>query len=459
MLMSLLFQVPLCSALPPDWARITDTHDANIYEPALARTSDGVLHVVWLRKNGTKQDLVHTALTKDGQMAGTPAVVLEGWETFNNPDLVVTKDGGLRLFISGQRSTETKDPYSQGTLYSATADSSGNSWQLEKGGHSQSTYVPSSPVGGAVLKDGTTVAAWATSIALQAHIGLDPRKEDLKLQAACCGYQPDIAVDGASGEAILGWFSNAKDAQGLFTQPIWPTVGTKQYVPDSAAPDRNSAISIDQRMAITARKGAPGVFVAYGAGYPSFKTMNLWQHGAAAPVVIAQAAGARLINISAGPDGRLWVMWERNRQIYATRSNRDVTRFGAIVEVIPPAGKAESGVYKVKGEGSVWSLDLFVACQSINELATYHTQVLPGLSLTASPSSIAAVKGGAVTFQVTDAGDPVAGATISVGGKSLSTDSQGRASYIVPPGAKPGNIAATAAKAEYTQASARVTVK
>ena len=152
-------------------------------------------------------------------------------------------------------------------------------------------------------------------------------------------------------------------------------------------------------------------------------------------------------------------MWERNRHIFATRSNRDATRFGAIVEVAPPAGKAQSGIYKVKGEGSVWPLDLFIACQSINELATYHTQVLPGLSLTASPKSISAAQGGSVTFQVSDAGDPVSGAVISVGGKSLTTDVQGRASYVVSKGAKPGSIVAKATKGEYTAASARVTVK
>jgi hypothetical protein len=423
------------------------------------RTADGVLHAVWIRKNGSKAELLHTAITPDGKVAGAPALILEAWETLNNPDLVVTKDGGLRLFISGQRTIDIKDPHSQGSLYSATAPASGASWKLEKAGHSASTSVPASPVGAATLKDGTPVATWAVSFALQAHVGLDPKKDDLKLQSTCCAYQPDVAVDDATGEAVLGWFSNANNDQGLLTQPIAPSIGEKQYVPDSAAANRTSALSIDQRMAITGRMGAPGVYVAYGAGYPTYKTVNLWQHGSPAPRVVAQASGARLVNISAGPEGRLWVMWERNRRIYATRSNRDATRFGAIVEVAPPAGKAESGVYKVKGEGSVWPLDLFVACQSINELATYHTQVLPGLSLTASPATILAAKGGPVTFQVSDAGDPIADSTISVGGKSLTTDAQGRASYVVPKGAKPGSITATASKSEYTTASARVAVK
>ena len=459
LVLCLVTAAPAIIARPGEWTRITETADSNIQEPALARTADGVLHVVWMRKNGAKRDLLHTALSKDGKLAGGPTSILEAWATLDNPDLIITKDGGLRLFISGQRTTDIKDPHSQGALTSATAPASGAAWKLEKGAHSQSKSVTASPVGAASLQDGTPVVAWAVSFALQAHLGLDPKKEDMKFQTTCCSYQPDISVDDATGEAVLGWFSNARDEQGLYTQTIAPAAGERQYVPDSATPDRKAALSIDQRMAITSRIGAPGVFVAYGAGYPTFKTVNLWRHGTAQPAVIAQASGARHVNIAAGPEGRLWVMWERNRRVYATRSNRDATRFGAVVEVAPPAGKAESGIYKVKGEGSVWPLDLLVACQSVNELATYHTQALPGLSLTASPKSVAAAQGGTITFQVSDAGDPVADATISIAGKSLTTDAEGHASYDLPKGAKAGAITATASKAEYTPASARVTVK
>jgi hypothetical protein len=444
---------------PGEWTRITDTTDSNIFEPALARTADGVLHVVWRRKNGTKEDLVHTAIGKDGKVMGAPTPVIAEWATLNNPDLVVTKGGGLRVFFSGQRTTDIKDPHSGGSLYSATAAASGAPWKLEMGAHAQSNSVSASPVGAAILPDGTPLASWAVSFALQAHIGLNPKQDDLKFQTTCCAYQPDIAVDGASGEAVLGWFSNANKEHGLYTQPIAPQQGARQYVPGSATEDRNSSLSLDQRMAITGRIGAPGIYVAYGAGYPTAKSVNLWRHGAAQPLVIANAEGARHVNISAGPEGRLWVMWQRNRRAYAVRSNREATRFGAIVDVAPPAGKAESGIYKVKGEGSVWPLDLFIACQSINELATYHTQVLPGLSLSASPATITAAQGGKVTFTVTDAGDPVAGATITVAGKSLTTDANGRATYTVAKGSKLGPIAAAATKAEYTKASTRVTVK
>jgi len=464
LLASLLFAV-LCltpraaHAQPPrEWTRITDTTDSNIFEPALARTADGVLHVVWLRKNGSNADYKHTAIGKDGKVAGAPVAVLDAWASLNNPDLIVTKEGGLRLLFGGQRTTDAKDPYSNGSLYSATAPASGTTWTLEKGAHAQSNAVTSSPVGAALLPDGTTVAAWAVSFALQAHIGLNPKTEDLKFQTSCCAYQPDIAVDAASGESVLGWFSNANHEQGLYTQTIAPTAGQKQFVPDSATPDRNSAISLDQRMAITARLGAPGVYVAYGAGYPTFKSVNLWRHGGADAMVVAKGEGVRRVNIAAGPEGKLWVMWERNRRAYAARSNRAVSKFGPVVEAVPPPGKAESGIYKVKGEGSLGPLDLFLACASINELATWHTQVFPPLSVSASPAKLVAEDGGVITFTVSDVDDPVEGASVAVGSNKLTTNAQGKATMTVPKGSKPGALAAIARKEGYADASTKVTL-
>jgi hypothetical protein len=465
LLACVLLGVPRATqAQPRQWTRVTETTDANIFEPALARTADGVLHVVWLRKNGSNRDYVHTAIGKDGKVAGAPATVLENWTTLNNPDLIVTKDGGLQLFFGGQRTTDAKDAYRHGSLYSVTVPASGlpaqagAAWTLSKDAHAQSHAVTASPVGAGVLPDGTPLAAWAVSFALQAHIGLNPKTEDLKFQTTCCAYQPDIAVDSQSGEAVLGWFSNARGEQGLLTQTIHPKAGEKQYVPDSATPDRNSALSIDQRMAITSRRGAPGVYVAYGAGYPTHKTVNLWRHGAGEAMVVAKAEGARHVNLAAGPEGRLWVMWQRNRRAYAARSNRAATKFGPVIEVVPPAGKAESGIYKVKGEGSLGPLDLFLACQSVNELATYHTQVFPPLALAGSPAKLVAEDGGTVTFTVSDVGDPVEGASITVNGKKLTTDAQGRATFNVPKGSKPGALAAKAQKEGYTDASAKVTL-
>jgi hypothetical protein len=178
-------------------------------------------------------------------------------------------------------------------------------------------------------------------------------------------------------------------------------------------------------MAITHRVGG-GVYVAYGAGYPTFKSVNLWRNGAAKPVFSVPAAGAQDVNISAAPDGRVWLMWQRQGAISVTRTNKAATKTGPVVAVKPPP--RTSTIWKVSGEGSLGQLDLFASVTTPGSTATWHTQVRPKLSL--------AARGGKVLgFVVTDAGDPVAGAKIAVAGRTLTTSSGGRAQVDLPKGA------------------------
>ena len=75
----------------------------------------------------------------------------------------------------------------------------------------------------------------------------------------------------------------------------------------------------------------------------------------------------------------------------------------------------------------------------------YHTQAFPGLTLTARGGKV-------VSFVVTDAGDPVAGATIKVGGRTLHTNGNGKASVDL----RPGRYRAVATKSSYVGAAVRV---
>lgn len=437
------------------WTRVTDTTGHNADEAAWARTSDGTLHVLWLRKDGNNQDLMHTAISKGGQIAGSPSTVLHNWATISIPALVGT-GGKLYAFWGGLRSTDVKDPYSQGALYMATSDDGGATWNLAPGAKSKSHSTYASPTAATLTKDGNFVTAWAISFALAAHVGLDPNQADLVLEKRCCAYQPKFATDSQTGEVVLGWYSNISKANGLMTQTIKPSLGTAIYVPGSASATRADSLSADQKVGITGRIGAPGIYVGYCDGYPSCKTVNVWPYRAAKPMVVERAPGARFVNITAGPEGRLWLMWMRSGRIYATRSNRAATRFGHPVTVVPPKG--ESFIWKVGGEGSPGPLDLLASMTVESQgLATWHKRVFPPLSLSASPSRFAAAEGAKVVFTVSDVGDPVAGAKISVEGKTLTSDAQGHATMTFPKGTKAGVIHATASMEDYTNASARVT--
>jgi hypothetical protein len=434
---------------PGNWTRITDTNDRNIDQAATARTADGVLHVIWTHTVGpNREDLMHTRIGANGQPIGQPNAVQSGWATIGNPDLIVTPGGGLRAFWGGIRSTASGE--TNNALNTATAGADGLAWSLQSGKAARDTSAYASTAG-AGLAGSTPVSAWATTFGTRVHFGTSPADVDIAVQDGvgnCCGYQPDIATD-SNGQAYVGWYSNADNQAGVYVQGVSPgsVVGGKLYVPGSATADKNRALSLDQRVGITARVGG-GVYVASGAGYPTFATVNLWRVGAAGPSFAIPARGAQDVNIAAAPEGRLWLMWHRSGRVYAVRTNKAATRVGPVTAVTPPSGT--STIWKVAGDGALGPLDVLTSVTtSGGALSTWHTQVLPRLQLR--------VIGGKkkATFVVTDAGDPVAGATVRAGGKRLTTNAAGKASAAF----KAGKVGAAASKAGYSGASASTRVK
>ncbi|MGZ4388322.1 MAG: hypothetical protein ACXVZL_02970 [Gaiellaceae bacterium] len=253
--------------------------------------------------------------------------------------------------------------------------------------------------------------SWSGTFGLFVHAGLSASAPSTKVQSACCGYEAALATDSASGETVLAWYSNATGAGGTLAATVLPSLGSTSYLPGSATADRNSAASPVQQVGIAARVGAPGVYVA------------------------------------AAPSGRLWVMWSAGGRLYAVRSNRAVTRFGPVTALAPPPGS--SSVWKLVGEGSLGPLDLFVSATAGGGIAFYHRRVLPPLTLAASAGAK-----GKVGFRVGDAGDPVSGAKVAVGGRTLTTGAGGSAATTLAP----GSYRATASLAGYRAATARVRV-
>jgi hypothetical protein len=441
---------------PGKWTRITATTGRNIDDLGLARTSDGVLHVAWIRQNGTKEDLVHTSIRPDGSVLAAANTIETGWAAIGNPDLIVLPNVSLRVFFGGIRGLSPTD--SNSGMNTSAGNAAGTSWSLKPGRAAADNSAYASPAGAGLTSGGTPISTWAVSFRLGVHFGIDPTTPDQIYQTSCCAYQPDVAWDAGSGENVLGWYSNATDDSGLFTQTISPATGARQFVPGSATAGKKSSLSIDQRMAITGRLGAAGVYIAYGVGYPTFRTVNLWRHGSSKSKVVAKANGARFVNIAAAPEGRLWVMWMRSNRLYATRSNRAATKFGPIAVLRPPAGT--SSIWKLKGEGSPGPLDLFTSVTTRSAgLAFWHQQVRPPLTLSAKPAKLSAKTGGTVTFAVTDVGDPVSGATVSVGKKSLTTNAKGKATLKIAKNSKRGTLAVSAKKAGYRPAFAKVAVR
>ena len=122
---AVLVSLAAAEAATAAWQRTSDGNLGNITQLALARTPDGVLQLAWYAPAGGAQTLLHETLSADGKTVGAPSPVVSGWQALTNPSLLAA-GGGLRVLFSGIRSTSTTDPYSGGTVYTATAPASGS---------------------------------------------------------------------------------------------------------------------------------------------------------------------------------------------------------------------------------------------------------------------------------------------------------------------------------------------
>lgn len=433
------------SAGPPgQWTRLPGTV-INFAEPGLARTSDGALHVLYTRRNGSREDLIHVSVATNGRVGGE-SVALGGWSAMSHPDLLRMPDGTLRAFFGGIRSTSPGE--TNNSLNTATAPASGTPWTLKPGKAAQATYAYATGVAGAGLaRDGTPISTWSGSPGLGFHYGVDPGQPDGTIpQTGCCLYTPDVAVDSASGQGWVGFHSNENAGPGLYVNAIGPAgpQGGRRLAPGSVV--GSSSIYPGNRTSLTGRIGAPGVYLFYGQGYPTFSTLALWKVDTERPHLVIRAARNEHANVAAAPEGRLWLMWEVNGTIFAARTNRQATRVGGVNALRAPGSRT---VYRLNGEGSAGPLDLLVNDGS----ALWHQQVQPKLQLTAT--SRKAGKGRVVTFRVVDAGDPVAGAAVKAGRRTLRTSAKGTATLKQ---ARAVRLRATASKAGYA-ASAPLVVR
>jgi hypothetical protein len=428
------------------WTRLPGTV-INFAEPGLARTTDGVLHVVYVRRNGTRSDLVHVSVSPAGKV-GADSVALGGWAAMSHPDLLRMPDNTLRVFLGGIRSTAAGDD--NDAMNTATAPSSGSPWTLKPGRAAQALYAYATSVTGAGLaKDGTPISAWSGTPGLGFHYGIDPKDPDGKIpQTGCCLYEPDIAVDSASGQAWAGFYSNENAGPGVYVNAIGPSgsQGGRRLAPGSVT--GNDSIHPGNRSAITGRIGAAGVYLVFGQGYPTFKTLALWKVDAARPHLVLKADRNEHANVAMAPEGRLWLMWEQSGTIVATRTNNAATKVGPLTRLKPPGGGT---IFRLNGEGSAGPLDLIANVQAGGEQGLWHQQVWPRLQLTATTRKSG--KGRTITFRVLDAGDPVAGATVKASGKSLKTAANGTATLKQ---ARSATVKATGSRAGYVSASLTV---
>jgi hypothetical protein len=418
------------------WGRISGPTGGGI-ELGLARTPDGVLHVIWNRGNPAPTSIFDTRISPAGKAQGTTTVATN-FGGANGLALLVMPDKTLRLFASGTPVTGS----SVGGINTFTAGANGTGWKLDQGVLWGGPIAEAaSTIGATLTKDGQPVTSWGGLV----KVGLDTTYPTTPFE----GFMGSsvLATDGASGAIVLSG-EEINQQGGTFVKQVLPSTGPSAVLPSAT---RDGGVS-----GASARLGAPGVYVAYenatraGVSKPAVK---LYRYGGATrTIAFGQFTTAKVF---AGPDGRLWLAWGDNTDgIFVTRTNRAAGSLEPVQKLTPPPGT--SYVWNAQGEGSTGPLDLFVDVSAGSGRGFWHTHVFPLMSLQAS---VARRAGKATTAKVSlalrDAGDAVPAATITVAGKRLKTDRNGQTSVAL----RPGTYSATATAGGYTPATAKFTVR
>jgi hypothetical protein len=390
----------------------------------LARTSDGVLHVGWHRK---ADDLLQTPITAAGAV-GSPVPIVSGWSSVGNP--VLLAQGSLLTAVwSGSPTLVTQNP--QEGIDLATSADGGATWAVGATAIEPDAFG-SSPA--ATFAGSTLLYAWNAGLQGVVKSGVDPA-------VAPSGGYPQAydqqLATSASGDVTLAYCTIAG---GVSVAPVTPATGAPAgsavHMPGTGFCDAAA------RVALVARVG--GGFSVASPSDARNKVL-VWNTGTAAPTTIAGGSSTKQqIALAAAPDGRLWAGWEDSNTGKAvfTRSNKTATRWGAAVSVALPPGS----IFQMNLDAQLDRADAVIRNQADSGAVSLLTeQIRPGLTLVATG-------GKQQTFRVLDAGDPLAGATVKVGGTTLTTNASGRATADL----KPGRYTARATKSGYVGAKARV---
>jgi hypothetical protein len=397
------------------WSRISGPNNTG-QQLGLARTSDGVLHVVWNRGAPAPTSIFDTRFSPTGAKLGTTAVATN-FGGAGGLALLVMPDGTLRLFASGAPVTGSAVV----GINTFTGQANGTGWQLDQGAvWGGPTAGAAATVGAALTRDGQPVTGWDGVD----YTGLAGGGTGTTV-CSCFSLEGDLATDAGSGAVFMSGIGQPSGYKlaGTFVQQALPSIGNRVVLPSASQGFGDSGIS--------ARLGAPGIYVAYsdntrsGVAKPA---VRLYRYGGATRTI---AHGPFTIaKVFAGPAGRLWLAWgDAADGVFVTRTSKSVGRLEPVQKLKSPPGTGF--LRNAEGEGSMGALDLFVDSDA-GGVGFWHTHVLALLQTSASTAKGAKGKPSTVTVHVTDAGDPVAGASVKIGSQSHTTDASGKASFSEP---------------------------
>lgn len=474
---AVLVIVPVAHAGGPgNWTQVTGNDLPGLTEVSLVRTPDGVLHAVWTG-SVTRRDVFHRGITAGGRSATATDIVLSTpTGGFENPAIVL-EGTHLRAFIPGIYYNGVQQV---NALFTQTSDLSGSSWTSSPAIVTLDGQVYGSSVRAVVTSGGTSLQTWRATSGVWTHAGLSSAPGPGEYNNAVLGgngYYSNLREDVGDHTVWLAWWalpSLAHD-KGVWVNMVNPANGNPLaapiHLPGSSVSygGAQQSVSPDTAMPMVARPLGGGVYVAAPTGYPTARGVRVWKLTNVAGAiqtgfvnVASGTAGKDNVALTATPDGRLWVLWTQRAtsgafSVYARRSNKAAAVWGATVRVAAP--KSVYDVYRLAADGQATRVDVLAQFGISSAPATggWHTQILPGLSLGSSRTSLKAGVRYRLTFKVRDAGDPVKGAVVKLGGATGKTGAAGNVTLTVGP-FRAGTQTATAAMGGYVKASVKLRV-
>ncbi len=440
------------SASPsPAFTRVNALGVGTFATYAMVRTSNGTLHLIFQTtapKSPAPNGLATRSISPAGFLGGQ-SQALTGWGT-SIPGLVQLSNGKLEA-VFGAVSPKPKQISGLWGIVSGN----GTSWSapVEVGSQSQDEAQSYGANVTAQRSGSTPVFTLSVAGGLTVQQGLGQGSPTKSILNGSDDFAGDIdsAVDAAGQQVVASWQSLAHKG-GDFIQGVAPTVGKAERMPGEL---RNEVV-------ISGRDAGPGVFGAYTTDGSHVSLLRYG--GGSVPVGSLPGVTAKVLGTATGLDGRIWVIWgDENGGLAVTRSNKAVTKFEPIQQI----GMHAFSLYRLGGDGRLGPLDLLVEMippsvkNKLQPAGTFHARVLPELSastnVTAVKNKAGTVIAHSVAVHVTDAGDPVAGATAAAGGKSGKTAANGTVTLTLPASVS-GTVKVAVTAAGYQALAAQASV-
>ena len=440
------------SPTPQLWRKISSGGMNVSDQVGLARTADGALHVAWRRRAGGAQDLLQNTINASGRV-GPPVSVLTGWASVGSPALVAN-GGALAVVFPGTETLNTGDP--RFGLDRADSTDGGASWSVNPTAIAQDQFAGSSTPAAVLSAGGSFLTSWSAPEGTVVHVGSNPSVP------AVGGYGDGIDQALAAtydGHVMAAWCSSGVSVSGVDpltgarAGEVLALPGTGRCPADTrvALASFRTKSLLENSTVFVAASSADGRRVIVSGLDAKNLSVDRFDQPSSGASFKQQIALAAAPHVGGSHDGGLWVAWRDSRtDALVFRRVRHGGVWGAAVTVPLPAGQSLSQLQLDAQDDRV---DVIArTSNNANVVNLFATQVRPGLTLEGAPSAKAIRKRG---FRVLDAEDGVAGATVRVAGRRLTTRGDGYAKVDLPA----GSYKVTASKAGYVGASLRVRLR